>query len=57
MFVYNLLLFRSIGLESCDSIDKQRKLFGSFKCLDLGRGITFAILRTVGKILLTIDML
>ena len=32
-----------------------RKLFGSLKSLVLGRGITFAFFRIVGKTLLRID--
>ena len=36
--------------ERSGNIDMGRKLFGSFKSLDLGRGITFVFFRTVRNI-------
>ena len=50
-----LCICLSIGFESRGSMGMGRKLFGSLKSLVLGKGITFAFFRIVGKTLLRID--
>ena len=39
----------SVGFESSGSTDTGRKLFGSFKLLDLGRRNIFAFFGTLGN--------